>query len=118
MVARDGTGEVVPVSTPTSRSLEEMRKRGYIADVTERWIPRARKRRDLFGFIDILCVHPEREGDVVGVQATSASNVSKRVDKIINHENVGAVRKGGIRILVHGWTKRKGRWTLREVDVS
>lgn len=106
------------MSSPTQRSLAEMRKRGYLADVVERWIPGARVRKDFAGFIDILCIHTEREGDVVGVQATSASNVSKRVDKIINHENVGAVRKGGIRILVHGWAKRNGRWQLREVDVS
>lgn len=106
------------MSSPTQRTLEEMRGRGYLVDVTERWIPMARKRKDLFGFIDVLCVHPDRAGDVVGVQATSASNVAARIDKIVNHENVGAVRKGGIRILVHGWAKRKGRWTLREVDVS
>lgn len=110
--------EVRNVSSPTSRTLEVMRDRGYIAEVVEKWIPQARRRKDLFGFIDVLCVHPERSGDVVGVQATSGSNVSARVDKIINHENVGAVRKGGIKILVHGWAKRKGRWQLREVDVS
>jgi hypothetical protein len=106
------------MSTPTSRTLKEMRNRGYIADVVERWIPQTKKRKDLFGFIDVLCVHPEREGDVVAVQATSGSNVSKRLAKIVNHENMGAVRKGGIRILIHGWTKRRGRWRLREVDVS
>lgn len=106
------------MSSPTSRTLEVMRERGYIAEVVEKWIPQARKRKDLFGFIDILAIHPERAGDVVGVQATSGSNVSARIDKIVNHENVSAVRKANIRILVHGWAKRKGRWQLREVDVS
>lgn len=100
---------------PTQRSLEHLRKAGYLAEVVEKWIPMVKRRKDLFGFIDILAI---REGEVVGVQATSGSNVAARVDKIINHENVGAVRKGGIRILVHGWAKRKGRWQLREVDVS
>ena len=95
-----------------------MRDRGYLAEVVEKWIPMARKRKDLFGFIDVLCVHSVREGDVVGVQATSGSNVAARITKINDHENVGTVRKGGIRILVHGWSKRKGRWQLREVDVS
>lgn len=104
--------------SPTSRSLEVMRERGYLAAVVEKWIPMTKQRQDLYGFIDILCVHKEREGDVVGVQATSADHVSHRVEKIINHDNVGAVRKGGIKILVHGWAKRKGRWQLREVDVS
>jgi hypothetical protein len=103
------------VSSPTKRTLAEMRKRGYVADVTERWIPMARVRKDLYGFIDVLCI---REREVCGVQATSAGNVAARIHKIANHENVGAVRKAGIRILVHGWAKRRGRWKLREVDVS
>ncbi len=102
--------------SPTQRTLAEMRKRGFTCQVTEHWNPFAHIRQDLFGFIDVLCVGPD---GVVGVQATSGPNVSSRVDKIANHENVDAVRKGGIRILVHGWTKRKnGRYELREVDVS
>lgn len=72
-------------------------------------------RRDLFGFGDVLCVG---DREVVMVQATSGSNVASRVAKITDHENLSAVRRGGIRILVHGWTKRRGRWQLREVDVS
>lgn len=103
------------MSSPTTRSLAEMRKRGYKADVTERWIPGANVRRDLYGFIDVLCI---REREVCGVQATSGDHVAARIAKIAHHENVGAVRKAGIRILVHGWTKRRGRWRLREVDVS
>jgi hypothetical protein len=95
-----------------------MRKRGYLADVVERWIPGANIRKDLFGVIDILCVHPERAGDVVGVQATSGTNVSARIAKIAAHENLAAIRKANIRLLVHGWRKSKGRWVLREVDVS
>lgn len=95
-----------------------LRDRGYLAEVVEKRLPRCFITKDLFGFIDILAVHPERLGDIVAVQTTSSSNVAARVDKIINHENVGAVRKGGIKILVHGWAKRKGRWQLREIDIS
>jgi hypothetical protein len=37
----------------------------------------------------------------------------------MEHENVGAVRKAGIKIMVHGWKKEKnGRWTCKEVDIS
>lgn len=102
-------------SSPTQRSLAVMRERGYLCDVTERWIPRANQRKDLFGFIDILCI---REDEICGVQATSGDNVAHRIAKIANHENVGIVRSAGIRILVHGWRKRRGRWVLREEDVS
>jgi hypothetical protein len=102
--------------TPTQRTLSDMRKRGYDAYVVERWDSFTRTRRDLFGFVDVLCLG---ESEVVAVQTTSWANVPARIRKIADHENVGAVRKAGIRILVHGWRKGKnGRWEKREVDVS
>lgn len=104
------------MTSPTQRTLAELRKRGYLAEVVERWVPGANIRKDCFGFIDILAI---REGEVLGVQATSGDNVAARVTKIAEHEHVGTVRKAGIRILVHGWRKNAaGRWTLREVDCS
>lgn len=103
------------MSSPTQRSLARLRADGYLADVVEKWIPVVKRRRDLFGFIDILAI---RDNEVVGVQATSGSNVAARIAKIAEHENVGAVRKAGIRIVVHGWAKRGRRWQCREVDIS
>lgn len=103
------------MSTPTQRSLEAMRQRGYTVAVVERWNPFARIRQDLYGFIDILCLG---EGEIVGVQSTSDSNVAARITKITEHENLAAVRKAGVRILVHGWKKVGNRWKLREVDIS
>jgi carbonic anhydrase len=104
------------MSSPTSRSLEHLRKQGYLAQVVEKWIPQVKRRQDLYGFIDVLAI---RENEVLGVQATSGDNVASRVTKIAEHPNVGAVRKAGIRILVHGWRKNAaGRWQLREVDCS
>jgi len=102
---------------PTQRSLKKLRDDGYIADVTEKWIPGANVRKDLFGFIDILAVKP---GEVLGVQCTSYSNVSDRVKKIEGHENAAVVRDAGIRIEVHGWHhKKKGApWKCRVVDLS
>jgi len=104
------------MSSPTARTLAEMRKRGYLVQVVEKWIPAVKRRQDLYGFIDVLAI---REGEIVGVQATSGDNVASRVAKIAEHEHVGAVRKAGIRILVHGWRRNAaGRWVLREVDCS
>lgn len=93
-----------------------MRERGFYAEVTEHWNQWARKRKDLFGFIDILCLGDD--GTIVGVQSTSASNVAARVNKIAESPLVGRVRQAGIKIIVHGWRKVKGRWEAREVDVS
>jgi len=104
------------VMSPTQRSLAVLRERYPLVQVVERYIPQARKRIDLYGIADILCVS---ESEVVAVQTTSASNVAARVSKITESPALPILRKAGVRILVHGWRKNaKGRWTLREVDLS
>lgn len=101
--------------SPTQRSLALMRERGYMAEVVEKWNPHARIRQDLFGIVDVLAVGE----DVVAVQTTSATNVAARIKKIENSPALPALRKCGIRIVVHGWRKGKdGRWVVREVDLS
>ncbi len=102
--------------SPTQRTLAELRRRGYLAQVVEHWVPGARVRRDLFGFIDVLAIKPD---EVLGVQACAGASVAARVAKIAEHENVGQVREAGVRIMVWGWRKNSaGRWVLREVDLS
>lgn len=104
------------MSSPTQRSLAYLRDEGYVAAVVERWNPHARVRQDLWGFIDILAI---RDSETLGVQACSGSDVSKRMHKIAESELVGAVRRAGWRIHVHGWRKNAaGKWTLRVEDVS
>jgi hypothetical protein len=103
-------------TSPTQRSLALLRERGYLAQVVEHWNQFSRTRSDLFGFIDVLAV---RDGEILGVQATSGSNGAARVTKIADHENVSQVRKAGIRIAVHAWSKRaSGRWECKETDCS
>lgn len=102
-------------ASPTQRTLAELRKRGYpLVQVVERWNPFAHVRQDLFGIIDVVAVGP----DIVGVQATSASNVSARITKITESAALPVLRKAGIRVLVHGWRKVGSRWQLREVELS
>ena len=104
------------VMSPTQRSLAVLRERYPLVQVVERYIPQARKRIDLYGIADILCVS---ESEIVAVQTTSASNVAARVSKLTESPALPILRKAGIRVLVHGWRKNaKGRWTLREVDLS
>jgi hypothetical protein len=104
------------VSSPTQRSLKLMRERGFHAEVVEKWIPGANIRKDLWGFADVLCIGSG--SPITVVQSTSDSNVAARITKIADSPLVGLVRQAGIRILVHGWKKVKGRWQVREVDVS
>lgn len=102
--------------TPTQRSLKHMRDQGYTASVVEHWNPFARIRQDLFGIIDVVCLGI---GETVGVQTTSLANVSARVKKISECEHLGALRRAGWRLVVHGWGRGKdGKYRLREVDVS
>lgn len=86
--------------SPTKKSLKKLRDDGYICEITEHWNPFAKVRKDLFGFIDILAIKDE---EVLAVQTTSYSNISARIEKISNHENIGFIRKAGWKILVHGW---------------
>ena len=103
-------------TSPTQRTLAEMRGRGFpLVQVTERWNAFAKVRQDLYGIIDVLCVS---DTEIVGVQATSGSNVAARITKITESEALPILRRAGIRVLVHGWAKREGRWQLREVDLS
>ena len=102
--------------TPTQRSLARLRETGYVAEVVERWNPFARRRQDLFGVIDIVCLG---DGETIGVQTTSGSNVSARVKKITESAHLGALRRAGWKLVIHGWRKNAaGKWQLREVDVS
>ena len=65
------------MSSPTSRTLQVLRREGYLAAVAEKWNPHSRTRADLFGFADVLAV---RAGaPVLAVQATSAGNHAARV---------------------------------------
>lgn len=98
--------------TPTQLSKRTLEKDGYLVEITERWNAFARKRKDLFDFIDLIAV---RKGEVVGVQTTSISNISARKKKIIEHINYDAVKDSGIKIVVHGVYKEKNRWKIKEV---
>jgi hypothetical protein len=108
--------------SPTARTLAELRKQGWKAQVVEKWIPQTRTRSDLFGIIDILAI---RGTETLGVQATSVGNQTARMKKLENSEGARWWLDGGSRRLeVWGWgkklVKRGGkavRWTvtIREV---
>jgi len=86
--------------SPTQRTLEKMKKEGYLCAIVEKFNSFIKVRQDLFGFIDILAI---REKEICGIQATSKSNLSGRINKICTHKNFEAVRKSGIKIIIHGW---------------
>ncbi len=66
--------------TPTQRTMDELRKRGYMVGRVEQWIPAARGgfRKDLFGIIDMLAIN---ENITLGVQVCGTA-WSEHVRKI------------------------------------
>jgi hypothetical protein len=101
--------------SPTQRSLEYLREQGYHCEIVEKWNPWRRIRQDLWGWCDILAI---RRDEVLAVQVTS-SGVAARIKKIQESDTVLRVREAGIRVEVHGWTKRaNGRYALRVEDIS
>jgi len=111
-----------PVSA-TQKSLKKLRDEGYLCDIVEKTIPYCFIKKDLFGFIDLLAI---KDGEVLGVQTTTGSNSSERVKKIKAHENYPKVKEAGIKIVVHGWRKLKGKykngndkfyWACKEIEL-
>lgn len=111
-------GGSVASKTPTQRSLELLRSRGYTVAVVERSsnFRGVFRRHDLWNIGDLLAIRPN---EVMLVQVTSGSNVSARIKKIADSEYIGAIRESGMLVYVHGWAKRaNGRYGCREVDLS
>ena len=102
--------------SPTSRSLNWLRREGFTAGVVERWLPYANVRSDLWGFADLLACHAT-EG-ILLVQTTSLSNLSSRVTKTRARPELAAWLRAGGRCELHGWFKRGRRWQLKRVAIQ
>ena len=87
----------------TSRTLEYIRSQGWEAEKVEYFNPYARKRKDLFGIIDIVAL-----GDkgIIGVQSCG-NNFSQHNEKILSEPMAFKwLQKGGTLMLI-GWRKVK-----------
>ena len=83
--------------SPTARSLAILRRAGFIAATVEKWLPHAGVRQDLWGFADVLAVHP-RDGVILLVQATTVAHVAARLAKARRRPELRAwLRAGGAR---------------------
>jgi hypothetical protein len=85
--------------------------------VTERWVPGENIRRDLFGCIDLVAVRRGEPG-VLGVQATSLTNVSSRLKKAQGKAGPRTWLAAGNRFQIHGWYRSPaGQWEVKIVSV-
>ena len=107
--------EINLATSPTQLSLKKLRDEGDLVAITEKWNHFCKIRQDMWGFCDLLAI---KENEVLAVQTTSASNMSARASKIADSENVGMVRKAGIKIHIHGWIKNGRKWECKVMDVS
>lgn len=100
-----------PISTsPTKRTMQYLRARGFMCGVTERFDQHRGpfgRRVDLFGFVDLLAVDSER---TIAVQACVGSSVAARRMKIIAERTDEArawLSHPSREIEVWGWRKLK-----------
>lgn len=102
-------------TSPTQRSLKQLRANGYTCAIVEHYNPWCRIRQDLFGFIDILAI---KENETLVVQTTSGSNQPARVKKIKEHKNYPIVKSAGWKIEIHGWRKlKKEGWICKPIQL-
>lgn len=106
------------MTSPTARTLEFLRKEGYLAQVVERYNSFSMKRVDLYGVIDICAVRADKLG-VWGIQATSTSNLPSRIKKSLDSKEILVWLQAGNRFSCFGWAKRGKRnerktWTMKE----
>lgn len=113
--------------SPTQRTLQNLRSRGYFVEVVERWNPHAKIRQDLFKWVDLVAV---KAGEpILGVQTTSGPNASARIQKAQGNPALSHWLRAGGRLAVFAWAAHKrrlvtGGWStrptydLRELEVT
>ena len=107
--------------SPTARTLAFCRQQGWRAGVVERWLPHTKVRKDLFGCIDLVCL--DGLPGVLGIQATSSSNMASRITKAKALDELRLWLDAGNRFECFGWAKRgavgkRKLWTLRRVELT
>lgn len=102
------------MSSLTARSTVHLRDLGYLVATVEHYNSFTRRKHDLWGCIDLLCIG---NGETVAVQVTSKSHLSARRHKIEEAEAYPEMLRSGWRIVLHGWYKEKNRWQLKEVEL-
>ncbi len=112
--------------TPTQRSIEHLKKRGYRCAIVEHWNSFARRRIDLYGFIDILAISPT---ETLAVQTTTGANLAARITKAqalpsyadwLASEQCDGWHDPRRTVEFHGWAKRgaRGKRKLWEVRIE
>ena len=112
-------------ASPSQRTLHLCKQFGWTVQIVERWNAFARVRQDLFGVIDLVAVtnHPDKPNSIIGIQTTSGSNHSARIEKSLAEPRLNSWMKAGGRFHVWSWAKKGDRgarklWTVRIDEIK
>lgn len=97
-----------------ARTIRLLRDQGLQVENTEHWNPYSKRKQDFGGFAD--CVSWDGQ-ETVAHQVTSTHNLASHRTKIL--ESMPAclwATTPGNRLLLWGWKKVKGRWTVAKVE--
>src|SRR3989304_2771234 len=98
--------ELMAKTSPIQRSLALLKAEGYTVAIAEKFNFYIKIRQDLFGFLDLVAIHPDKKG-VLGIQTTSGSNLAARIKKAQALPAFDLWLKSGNKVEFHGW-RRKG----------
>ena len=103
-------------SLPVQRSLKHLRDEGWTVAIVEKWNQYARRRIDVFGFADLLAMHPH--GSIALVQCCAGSTMGAHRDKMLAIPELEKWKAAGGRVFLMAWAKKGPRgkrktWTLR-----
>jgi len=104
--------------SPTSRTLEYLRRQGFLATVVETFNHHVNRKRDLFGIGDVLAVHPV-DRVVLIVQTTTKGHVADRLARCVARPELATWLRSGAMFECHGWYQdAESRWRLHRVPVQ
>lgn len=107
------------MGSPTGRTLARLKRDGITADVVEKWIPQARKRKDVAGCIDVIAYG--HDVGILGIQTTSGTNHAARRTKALVEPRLTQWLHGGGHFELWSWTQPSGaggRWRLRKERID
>lgn len=94
------------MSSPLERTKKLLISLGYKTWITEKWNPFAHVRQDMFGFIDLLAIHPVNKV-MLGVQTTSFAHRADHFRKIVNEPRAKDWLNSGGRIQLITWKEQR-----------